>query len=289
MPRHAFLGAAASALLAVSISSPSLADGFDRRTVSYKGGSLKDAPAPVYMPFSWSGWYVGVHGGWAEGENDNDRNCPKHDYESYCYYYGHYYDHKSFGHSADFDGGFGGVQVGVNSQSGRLVAGIEVDIGYFDLDGSDKSSHYYYDENYDYKAHLHSDAELGWYGVLALRLGLAHGKALFYGKGGLAIAEIEAKGGASIYYADDDEWVKFHEGNGHSDDHEIGWVVGAGLEYAVKDNWTVKAEYLYFDFGGFDFQDDYGFHHDNDVELHTVKLGINYKFGHRETALPPLK
>src|SRR5215216_1977441 len=29
-------------------------------------------PAPVYMPFTWTGFYVGVHAGYAWGDEDDD-------------------------------------------------------------------------------------------------------------------------------------------------------------------------------------------------------------------------
>jgi outer membrane immunogenic protein len=60
-----------------------------------------------------------------------------------------------------------------------------------------------------------------------------------------------------------------------------GYTVGAGLEYMFAPNWSAKAEYQYYNFGntaftagppavvGTRFRDD----------EHTVKLGVNYRFG----------
>jgi outer membrane immunogenic protein len=59
-----------------------------------------------------------------------------------------------------------------------------------------------------------------------------------------------------------------------------GWTAGGGIEYALTNNWTVKAEYLHVDFGtrtasssavsgySFDFKD----------TLDIGRVGINYKF-----------
>jgi outer membrane immunogenic protein len=33
------------------------------------------------------------------------------------------------------------------------------------------------------------------------------------------------------------------------DTWRLGWTVGAGVEYAFAHNWSVKAEYLYLDYG----------------------------------------
>jgi opacity protein-like surface antigen len=32
-------------------------------------------------------------------------------------------------------------------------------------------------------------------------------------------------------------------------DNRFGWMVGAGFEYALNNNWSVKVEYDYLDFG----------------------------------------
>jgi outer membrane immunogenic protein len=64
-------------------------------------------------------------------------------------------------------------------------------------------------------------------------------------------------------------------------DHRNGYTVGAGLEYMFAPNWSAKAEYQYYNFGtttftsgppavvGSRFRDD----------DHTVKVGVNYRFG----------
>ena len=60
----------------------------------------------------------------------------------------------------------------------------------------------------------------------------------------------------------------------------VGWALGAGLEYAFLSNWTVKAEYLYVDLGRFDT----GFAApvaklDVDLKQHMARVGLNYRFG----------
>ena len=37
-----------------------------------------------------------------------------------------------------------------------------------------------------------------------------------------------------------------------SSNNQLGWTVGAGLEYAFLSNWSAKIEYLYVDLGSFD-------------------------------------
>jgi outer membrane immunogenic protein len=63
---------------------------------------------------------------------------------------------------------------------------------------------------------------------------------------------------------------------------KVGYTVGGGVEYGVTPNWTVKAEYMYADFGSIThvatsaLGTQPGFKHDLDV--HTAKIGIAYKF-----------
>ena len=58
---------------------------------------------------------------------------------------------------------------------------------------------------------------------------------------------------------------------------QLGWAVGAGLEYAFLGNWTAKIEYLYVDLGSFDvgvapFATNVNF------KENIVRAGLNYKF-----------
>ena len=69
---------------------------------------------------------------------------------------------------------------------------------------------------------------------------------------------------------------------------ETGYTVGAGIEHAFGSNWTVKAEYLYYDFrdetvnvavipGSGGGGTGYNSRFENDG--HIVRAGLNYKFG----------
>ena len=104
------------------------------------------------------------------------------------------------------------------------------------------------------------------------RAGYAWGPVLLYGKLGAAFRDDNdikvTTGGAPIAVVT----------SGH---HEPGITAGAGLEYMFAPKWSAKAEYQYYTFGdttvttgpaaivGTRFRDD----------THTVKLGINYRWG----------
>src|SRR6266404_7796927 len=63
----------------------------------------------------------------------------------------------------------------------------------------------------------------------------------------------------------------------------VGWTVGAGVEWAVWENWSVKLEYDYLDFGSrtVTFNDPLLGAANISVSqrISEVKLGVNYRFG----------
>jgi opacity protein-like surface antigen len=65
---------------------------------------------------------------------------------------------------------------------------------------------------------------------------------------------------------------------------EWGWTGGAGVEYALMRNWSVKAEYDVLLFGAqrysFVFAPDPSSTTSTDIKqrVHTLKLGFNYRF-----------
>jgi outer membrane immunogenic protein len=60
---------------------------------------------------------------------------------------------------------------------------------------------------------------------------------------------------------------------------KIGWTAGAGIEYALWSNWSVKAEYLYVDLGKFDCGPSCGAASDDvSFKTHLVRAGVNYRF-----------
>jgi len=68
-------------------------------------------------------------------------------------------------------------------------------------------------------------------------------------------------------------------------DTNWGWTVGAGLEYGMTPNWSLKLEYNYlsFDTQRVTFVPNTGGPFDRDVDqtIHVLKAGINYRFGAR--------
>src|SRR4029453_1285096 len=78
-------------------------------------------------------------------------------------------------------------------------------------------------------------------GSIRLRLGIAFDRVLLYATGGAAFAGIE-----NVYTIGLPVFLTESVSRTRS-----GWTVGGGLEYAVANNWSVRAEYRYSDFGRF--------------------------------------
>lgn len=144
--------------------------------------------------------------------------------------------------SFDLDGGFVGGLAGYNFQSGNFVYGIEGDINksWIELDEED------------------ADGEIDWFGSVRGRVGYAWDRTLLFGTAGIAFAHGEMS--SALVGIDDD--VSF-----------TGWTAGLGAEHAFTDNWLGRAEYRYYDFGTEDIT-----RGEVDLTMHTVSVGIAYKF-----------
>jgi outer membrane immunogenic protein len=166
-----------------------------------------------------------------------------------------------------------GGQLGYNWQAGQWVFGLEGDLGYlgtktqapFPPTGATPEDVF--------------QTKFGLYGTATGRLGFSFDRLLVYGKGGFVFAKVNH---SAIDFEDPAESVSF-------DKTRTGWTAGGGIEYAFTPNWSAKLEYLYMDFGDVTQPNpvDVGESILFDNTVHTVKLGINYKFDWGRVGLNP--
>jgi outer membrane immunogenic protein len=223
----------------------------------YKGGSLKDAPAYVPPP-TWTGFYIGAHVGgfWADIKN--------HDIDGYTF------NGNNYGWNNNNDGVFGGGTLGYNFQTGSFVFGVEADFGGAGLTGNWNNG-YVHDYAHGY---LWAKDDASFYADVTGRLGYAAGPALFYAKGGWAYLDANLSVGG--FDVNGNAWSTKASGLD-------GWVVGGGIEYQWAPSWSIKAEYLYFDFANShtDWRDAYAagtWRFDHDLTVNSFKVGLNYHF-----------
>jgi outer membrane immunogenic protein len=158
----------------------------------------------------------------------------------------------------DIKGGFAGGTIGYNWQGAGspVVFGIEADGAWSDINYTETLLGVTFEER------------IRAFGSVTGRLGYAVDAALFYVKGGYAWADNRMSVGALGV-------PLFSESRLHS-----GWTVGGGLEYGFTPNWSGKVEYMYASYANENYLTAFvpggiGF----GADVHTVKAGINYRFG----------
>ena len=92
---------------------------------------------------------------------------------------------------------------------------------------------------------MNAKASLDWLGTTRAKVGFVvtpDNRLQIYGTGGVAYG-----GGSSHFNVYDSNYNAYWSGNPSST--RVGWTVGAGVEYAITNNVTIGAEYLYADLG----------------------------------------
>jgi outer membrane immunogenic protein len=233
------------------------------------------APAPVVAApacANFGGVYIGIHGGWT--------------------YYQH--EHKDLDQFAGNTvlGGIGSVsnndsgwhaggQLGYNWQRNCVVFGVQIDGSWTNAE----ADAFYQSSPLAGASTASLSSEMRWFGTVRTRTGVVVSDLFLYATGGVAFASFDRnmvfrQGGAP-----------FNSATFSTDNSRIGFVVGAGAEWALGGNWSINSELLYMGFkkdektfgcpvglcGGnpagtpfrFEFQD----------SAWVARLGLNYRFG----------
>ena len=213
--------------------------------------TYEPVPALERPAFNWTGFYLGVHGGIGGGEFDGSYR-----FDSEIGMLGGDVSDRAFG-------AFGGAQAGYNTQfAPNWVAGVEADFAASGIKAEHAES--YIGENFTSSY----STEIDWFGTLRGRLGYAWDNLLIYGTGGAAYGKVKYTDSAS------------GEPNREVSETNWGWTAGAGVEYGITRNITLKTEYLYVDLGSLEATN---FAIEGDrmtvgTDFHTLKAGLNYKF-----------
>ncbi|RUT31452.1 porin family protein [Arsenicitalea aurantiaca] len=250
---------------------------------------------PVYVPqsYDWTGFYVGINGGYGGGVMEHPYLVYGEDEPTPALAplsVGTIPDAPPgtigiIGGSADVtSGGFvGGAQIGYNHQWDQFVLGIEADIQGSTIDGRvSADAEFLEDFLLPEGSALSFDAgsRLDWFATLRPRLGYAHDRFMVYVTGGLAWGQVTSSiNGEFSIGEDDSESEPFSVSE---TTQRIGWTVGGGIEYALLDNVTFKTEYLYTNLGQEELFNlelgEFGLVMDSAVSFHTVRAGLNFRF-----------
>lgn len=252
------------------------------------------APVMVDPVWSWTGFYVGVNGGYSWGRSRSDAS----------------YFNTATGApiappagsltSASFDmnGGIAGGQAGYNWQNNNWVYGLEGDLQWsgekgstsfvcagsavFPVAGPCLPGLTFLPAGAGTNTVLTIDQKLQWFGTVRGRVGiLATPKVLFYGTGGLAFGEIKTTGTMTGFTP-----AGVAIGSiGSTSTTRAGWTAGVGVEGKITRNWSAKLEYLYMDLGRFSSgpftlapASTVGVNVSSHFTDHILRAGINYQF-----------
>jgi outer membrane immunogenic protein len=187
---------------------------------------LLTAPAaaqepPDYYPLPWQGSYIGFHLGWGDADAA--------------------------------DGFVGGLQIGYNWQSGRLVYGLEADVSWTDISFSERFAVCAAPRAC---VSTRVESSIDWLATVRGRVGyvvqpgfLAYATAGFGFVSGSASASLDVPG--------------FDIDRLHSDDTDASFVYGFGIESRLSPATLLRIEYLGF----------------SDADLDIVRAGLSIKLG----------
>jgi high affinity Mn2+ porin len=160
----------------------------------------------------------------------------------------------------------GGYQAGYNWRLGHhLVLGVEADATF----GSPQDTARPTPEPFN--------TSLNYATTARGRIGYAFGALMPYLTGGVAWGQTK---------------LNLNDAGGHlissATRNHLGWTAGAGVEFAVGGNWTAKVEYAYLDLERqtYDLRNAGLPNVSVDPNIHTLKVGLNYRLGDTPPWLP---
>lgn len=224
-------------------------------------------------PHNWSGIYIGGNVGYGFGNTGLTKFSALSNYSLTA----QGYSQVPLYTRSDIAGFVGGGQIGYNYKlTSPFIIGFETDLSYANIGGSvgmPATLDPVFNSN---------KALLNWLGTVRVRTGyLLRDDFLVYGAAGLAYGNLTAHGATwSPYQVNGLAWASL----GQYDSTDIGWTAGAGVEYAVASNWSLKAEWLYVGFGNksygitpIPFTAPYGFIATANYDTQLIRTGVNYK------------
>jgi outer membrane immunogenic protein len=214
------------------------------------------AKALAVAVFDWTGFYLGVDGGYLAGRGE--LFLPVADLTAY----------------PRPDGFLAGAHIGARRQfSSGLVLGIEADAwNAFDAD-----------TRADYTTSTNdAKLDLNWGASVRAQLGLATGRFLVHVTGGASYIDFD---GCTTAGANPSVCVA----GATVGDGRWGWTAGAGVAYAFGDNISARLEYLYADYGEKTYTTPgiiIGGLTRVDLRTHTVRAGVSWKFATGKAPTP---
>ncbi len=227
---------------------------------------------------NWTGFYLGVNGGWGWSSIDTTISpvgtVSKSDFNSQAL-------------NQDINGALFGVQLGYNYNfKNHWVIGIEGDFDGASLNGTEQTSApSKLNPNGSTDSFKVTD-KIDWLTSIRPRVGYQFGSGLAYVTGGIAWANINR---TSQVNAETAPAVYGANASTDSSSTRSGWALGVGYEWMMAKNWTVRGEYIHYGFSQTD--NDYATFSKTSVpgqsnmnvstgssNIDVFRVGVNYKF-----------
>jgi opacity protein-like surface antigen len=215
----------------------------------------------------WSGFYVGVNGGYGGGVVDGVTafGQPGLAFSTYV--------------SNRTGGAIAGGQIGYNRQfANQIVVGLETDAQWSGVRAWHQATTVGVPNGFVF---TDTPNAMNWFGTTRARMGYARGASLLYVAGGAAYGEIAASG---TQFAG-----ALFTGSGART--QFGWTVGTGTEYSLTRNLSLKAEYLYVSLNGVNgpavglgLAPFTGAFSTGRFATNITRVGLNWRFGDAENA-----
>ncbi len=202
-------------------------------------------------PYQWTGWYVGANFGATWGDIQNELSIVNAPAPANLFNPDAIPGVNASGSNMlDFARFTPGFQAGFNKQfSNSVVFGLELSYNYMNLSQS-KGGRFHYTTNTN-EYYLSTRASTKQLVTLRPRIGYAVKKFLPYLTGGGAEA-------TQLKFNQVFEDAVTQQSLGiQSSNTKYGWAVGGGLEYSLFDFMSIRAEYLYTRFNGFNVNKDF--------------------------------
>jgi outer membrane immunogenic protein len=255
---------------------------------------------------NWTGFYVGGNAGYAWGSASGTLAIADGPMAANCHFCAVMVGgndassaQNAGSPSLNPNGFTGGGQVGFNWQNHNWVYGLELDFESFSQNQTVNSgvslpansaaltSCSSGGNPVNCVGNFSTSVKTDWLLTIRPRIGYAWDQTLIYVTGGLALTKMSL----SQSYSDNLNFGNTVGGSvsASASQTKAGWVIGGGIEQAIANKWSLKAEYLYVRFDGLsasgrltdsvlnDFAD---FTNNVDhLSSNIVRLGINYRFG----------
>jgi opacity protein-like surface antigen len=250
-------------------------------------GKVKAPPIPIVRPVSWTGFYIGGFGGvTSAGKADADFD-PRPATANTVAFPGVTTD-------PQLAGVLGGAEVGYNHQMGQWVLGVELDAAWTNTRGSLACGSFIamnpsgLPANALFNSTCHD--QLNWLATATARLGYAWGRALYYVKGGGAwtheefsvtcnlgpINPVEPRSQSCRSPTTGGLFTEIS-----ASDNRFGWTAGFGVQFALTDNWSAKAETNFVGFPDHGLTLTDGTTVSTRLHMLETKVGVDYRFGPR--------